>query len=230
MWEAEGLSLELAKSRSVCFGLPVFDKVHPKHVASLVETAVVLTQLGITCGHSQAVGQPHHRARNGIVTAFLASPFTDLIFIDADMSWNPWDVVRLLASPHEVVAGVGRKRAVRDDNDPKSWCFEILEDEAPVRAGAISVAHVGTGFMRISRSALGLLAAARPEYLRDVKDRKPYWRFFFWDDDGVTEHGEDVTFCREYRKVGGSIWADLGITLNHYGDCTYSGSVLSLFE
>jgi hypothetical protein len=39
---------------------------------------------------------------------------------------------------------------------------------------------------------------------------------------------EDCGFCRAWRSIGGTIWADLSIRLTHYGWHGYPGDPMSL--
>jgi hypothetical protein len=39
---------------------------------------------------------------------------------------------------------------------------------------------------------------------------------------------EDFTFCKRWRAMGGKIWADLTITLNHIGYFTFRGDATQL--
>ncbi len=230
-WKEDDILIDRALQKSVMFGLPVYDKPNHQREAALMETCVLLTQLGIHCGHIYAHGQPIHQARNGIANAFIRSNFTDLIFIDADMSFNPWDIVRLLSSKHELVAGVGRKRKDVSLKDASSWCFSPIKNSSLV-GGAFNASHVGTGFMKISRSVFEKIISKNQELFRySNKDTgEGYYKLFAWGDDGELESGEDMNFCRLWRSVGGSVMIDPEITLHHYGQEKYSGCIGHLLE
>ncbi len=104
--------MERAKSRSVMILTPVARDPVVEYTASLASTLMTLNQLGIKCGFQFVIGGSIvHRARNELLAHFMASDFTDCLFIDDDMEWSPNDVVRLLASDKPVIGGVGRKRA-----------------------------------------------------------------------------------------------------------------------
>merc|ERR1712039_745555 len=51
-----------------------------------------------------------------------------------------------------------------------------------------------------------------------------WWQFF---DTMVSEDGEflteDIAFCRRWRGIGGTIWADLGATMTHVGRHAFRG-------
>lgn len=233
MWKAQGLSLDLARSRTVMLGFPVYERPSPQHEASAMDTAYLLAQLGIQCAHVHAIGKPIHEARNSIADAFLRSGMSDLVMIDSDMSWKAWDVVRLLATRHAVVAGVGRKRNDLSDNDPEAWCFNpISPTDIPCdQAGMAEVAQVGTGFMKINVRVFERLRDAHPEWRRrkNAEGTDHYTAFFRWTSDGEDEISEDIQFCRDYRALGGKIHIDPTIELGHYGTRNYKGRVSVLF-
>jgi hypothetical protein len=234
MWAAHGWSLDLARSRSVLLGFPVYERPCPQHEAAAMDTACLLAQLGIKCGHVHVIGRPIHQARNGIANAFLESGFTDLFMIDADMSWSAWDVVKFLAVPHPLIAAVGRKRNERADDDPDAWCFSPIPElggQMPVdQYGMCEVEQVGTGFMRIHRSVLEHMQDAHPEWSRrkDRDGEKYYTRFFAWTDDGEDEISEDIGFCRAWRTMGGQVFIDPSITLRHFGPQEFRGCVSTI--
>lgn len=233
MWETHGLSLEDAKQRKVLFGLPVYDKVSPQREAALLDTVCVLSQLGITCGHAYAVGQPIHIARNNIADAFIRSQFTDLLFIDGDMSFSPWDVVKMLAAPHPLLAGVGRKRTETADDQNEAWCFGVEQENLSIdRHGMVEVAQVGTGFMRIRKEVFRDIAENMPGLLRyrDSDKTKEYLNFFEWTQYDDQDIGEDFTFCRRYTEVGGKVFIDPSITLSHFGPKEWRASVMSVLS
>ena len=41
---------------------------------------------------------------------------------------------------------------------------------------------------------------------------------------------EDYTFCRRWQKIGGNIWLDPDIKLNHVGQYVFSGNTKTLFK
>ena len=224
-WATEGLSLELAQTRTVAFGLPIYERPHPAREAALANVSVLLTRLGIQTAVIPAIRMPIHQARNGIVRAFMETGFSDLLFWDSTIvPGDVWDIVRLLASPHHIVGAAGRKRDAQDLTQSDSWCFSPItgwSSSAKMDKGAFPVAHVGTGMLRINRSVFEQLSDVHPEW-----QRNGHVRYFRWGDDGKDEIGEDVQFCRDWRAIGGKIYVDPSIAIHHYGDAAYSGRLM----
>ncbi len=230
--------LERARSRSVFMATPIARQPARHYATSLARTFSHLLLVGIqgyiqnVCGSSNVP-----RARNELVAEFLAGDYTDLLFIDDDMGWEPNDVVRLLASDKQVIGGVGAKKCRLPDSDPRKWCMRMDKGRPFVQdeMGAIQVDGIGTGFLKIERGVFEALAAAHPEWKRrgfaEMPDgaRRRYHAFFRFEDD-FEEMGEDFLFCREWARLGGTIWADPAIRLVHVGEAEYGGDVGAIFE
>ncbi len=228
-WETIGLSIDRARQRSVLLAFPVYDRPHHRHECAAMSTVALLTRLGIRHGFVHVQGQPTHTARNLLAKAFRDSDFTDMLFIDADMAWRPWDVVRLLAQRHPLIGGVGRKRNDRPDTDGRAWCFTAL-DHRPARdaAGCFEVRHIGTGFLLINRLVFDAIEQhGTPDRVGDA-DGVPYVRFFAWSCRDGAEIGEDYGFCDAYRGIGGRVMADPSIELSHFGATEHRARLITV--
>lgn len=129
------------------------------------------------------------RARNHFAAVVLADPsITHLLFIDADIKWEPEDIVRLLSRDKLLVgAAVAKKRyqweklrspavkaIVMDDKisdvEFKEKIKANLVDYAinlgssrEVKEGLLAVEHIGTSFMLIAREVLEKMSSTFPE-------------------------------------------------------------------
>lgn len=129
------------------------------------------------------------RARNYCVDEFIRSGMTHMMFIDADIGFNPDDVITLLAlqsedSQYDVIAGPYPKKCISwekivhavnsgvADQDPTvlqnfvgDYVFNLAEGLTSFNLGEpVPVLETGTGFMMIRRSTFDKYAAAYPEY------------------------------------------------------------------
>jgi hypothetical protein len=117
-------------------------------------------------------------ARNELVGRFLdQANATHLMFIDADVGFEPDQVFRLLDFGGDVVAGVyPRKlidwdrveRAVKRGRPPESAALDYFVgwwDHGPqdIGDGFVKVHFVGAGFLMIRRQVVMRLADAHPE-------------------------------------------------------------------
>lgn len=115
--------------------------------------------------------------------------------------------------------------------------FKFLDRDTKtvsVKEGLIEVHDAGTGFMMIKREALLKMIEKYPElkYNNDVqmsnadqlKDK--FYALFDTMIDPVDKRylSEDYTFCRRWQDMGGEIWLDPSISLNHYGSFCFQGN------
>lgn len=230
--------LARARAKSVFICTPIARHPVRQYTVALARTLVHLSALGIRGYVQTVVGNSNlPRARNELVAAFLASDYTDLLFIDDDMGWEPEDVVRLLASDKPMIGGAGSKKRLLPDNHLDKWCFradprrDLVQDDL----GAIRVDGIGTGFVKIERDVFERLIAAHPDWKRrgwasmPEKARAQYYGFFKFSQD-FDEMGEDFDFCRSWCAIGGDVWLDPTIRLVHVGEYEFTGDLTALFS
>ena len=235
--EDQEARLKRAQTRSVFIATPIARHPVRQYSRALLQTASLMTQLNIRCWIQNVCGGSNlPRGRNELVAHFLASDYTDLLFIDDDIGWTASDVVRLLASDKDVIGGVYAKKRHGDDREPGKWTMVSLPEFNQDSMGAIEVEGLGTGFLKISRSVFERMIAAHPDWKRNgppsmsEEVRRGYYHFFRFDPNDPDETGEDIGFCRDYRKIGGQVWADPAIRLSHVGECEFCGDWTAMLE
>ncbi len=193
------------------------------------------------------------RARASLIAQFLDDPAaTHLLFIDADIGFEPEQVVRLIECGADMCAAIypiklidwDKVRSTIETARPNPaaaalrYVFEVDDGNAvSERAGFVKVRYAGTGFLMIRRAALEKMCARYPQlqYKRDhsldaatASDN----RFALFEcmiaEDG-TYLSEDFAFCKRWTDIGGEIWADLHSRLNHVGPMTFRGDLSSQF-
>ena len=130
------------------------------------------------------------RARNYLVDEFMRSHYTHLMFIDADIGFDPQDVLSLAAiadpvSDKEIVCGAYPKKTIAwekikravdkgaADENPQAlenYVGDFVFNPAPgvseIRINEpVEVLEGGTGFMMIQKSAFEKFGNAHPELL-----------------------------------------------------------------
>jgi hypothetical protein len=168
--------------------------------------------------------------RNQFVSDFLASDCTDLVMIDDDLSWQDGTFLRLLNHPCDVVGGVYPKR-----EDP--LCYPIRRLPGGLfdhTTGLMEVELLPTGFLRMTRTCLEAMVAHYPE-LAYSDDQVPggVAHALFWVDlaDNMPEGkpglktvvGEDFSFCRKWRAMGGAVYCDTLLRFRHWGMKAFEG-------
>jgi hypothetical protein len=183
---------------------------------------------------------------------FLDTEATHLLFIDADIEFKPQDVVRLLLHDKPVVCGSYPLKNVDLSNlvdRPPMTLEEIkrsvskyvinLETEdrnnisktnAPVKVatedGLVAIQDAGTGFMLIKREVIEKIIEAHPEIKYTHEEDQSTWHAVFdciIDPEENRYLSEDYTFCRRWQKLGGKVWLDTEVILNHVGSYKFDG-------
>lgn len=195
------------------------------------------------------------RARNTVVTQFLDDPqATHLLFIDADIGFEPDAVFRLLAFDAEIVGGVYPTKKIDwarvqtmassgvDKLESASLAYVIEyadRHRIGVRDGFTPVRYAGTGFLLIHRSALLTLIERHPELKFERQHESPdpgagsphrYALFDCMIDPATKTYlSEDFSFCKRWTDSGGEIWVDLTSKLTHVGPMAFQGDVATQF-
>jgi len=162
------------------------------------------------------------RARNTLTAKFLhTKESTHLMFIDADIGWEPWHLLVLLDSQKDVIGGLYPMKSL-----PVKWCVNGIPGMEPV-GHLTEVSKTGTGFMLIKREVFDKLNAhpAVRNFANDIgmpAELDPYMKTYF--DTAVREgryYSEDWTFCENWRDLGGQIFVDNRVLLKHTGTYTF---------
>lgn len=181
------------------------------------------------------------RARNNIADIFMNSDCSHLLFIDADISFNPLDVVKLLKHDLDVVCG-GYPAKLIDWNSvhqaarmgagphdlaqyASPYIYNRINND-PQQGDLIEVKESGTGFMMIKKRVFEDLSNHVATYSSNQFDNagkinKEYFSTMI--DDGILI-SEDYFFCRKWRSIGGRVFVDRTIKLNHVGSYVFQSS------
>jgi glycosyltransferase involved in cell wall biosynthesis len=212
--------------KKLMIGLPAYDyKVTVSMAVSLMKLSQMVLQHGIDIQVNSICGcSVVSRARNVIAKQFLESDCDHLMFIDADMTFDPESVIRLMAWNQErgIVAGayVARKEAktyilsIDGGNGINGTHGKITMDED----GLVRAYRVATGFMMIQKQVFTKLAEQHPEW-KHMDTNSPQMLYSFFDflvtPEGMI--GEDFLFCDRAREAGFEVWIDPTIKLGHMG-------------
>ncbi len=169
-------------------------------------------------------------ARNDCVKHFLDGTYTKMLFIDADIGFEPNDFWRLLRRDEDIafapyitknISGPANSKFVLKFKDPDN---KVVQSD-----GFIEALSGPTGFMMIDRKVFAKLDEAYPnsatrmtqikngEVVEDL-NYPSYFDCITHETEGAL--GEDISFCKKWEDMGGTMWADTEAALTHYG--TYS--------
>jgi choline kinase len=193
---------------------------------SLIYTCQMLTSMNIEFEVKFINNQIVTRARNMLTYLFMSNDtFTHMIFIDADITWSPMDIIKLIQHDLECVIGIYPNKRYIWVNDKLTLnpSSVIIENEIPNDKKLIKVKHAATGFMMLKKSAFERIKHEVDTFvLPGSKNEKITLHNYF--DCNVVDHDyltEDYYFSHLFNKNGGTIFADTSINLLHTGTHVY---------
>jgi len=205
----------VATGQKVLLATVAYESPDASYTFSIQRSRQALAEAGIASGYMLLSGNCHvDDSRNKIVQEFLLSDCTDLVFLDADVSWKPETLVELCKFTVAVVGGVYPFR--RDDagsraNMPVRMIPGVIEPES----GLLEVEGLPAGFLRIRRFALESMAE-KAESFKSPKDRRsPVPLIFERTLEDGNRYGGDIAFCRKWRALGGKVHAAYDLRLGH---------------
>lgn len=148
--------------------------------------------------------------------------FDCMIFIDADMEWNPQWIIDLVTTEEDVVGGTARKKT--DDNEVyvvKTTNLDLEEN------GLIKVSGLGTGFVKLSNKAVQALWDIAPEYSNDGREGRMVCNVEIIDGE---LYSEDTAIFNTLSSLGFEIWLNPKMTCNHIGTKKFQGNFESYRE
>lgn len=201
------------RRRRIAITTPAARYIEADFTASLLRT-VAAAPASVSWLH--VVGHANlPRARNVLVAQALKLGFDDIVFIDADIGWEPEAFTKLFDVPEEVsiVAGAPQRR----QSDDLSFCAAI-PPKTRVESDLVS-GFAATAFLRVKAHVFRELAP----YVEAFDYRGMECRAFFNYElaknpvsDTVGFVGEDYYFSTLARKHGIAVWIDPTIALRHW--------------
>lgn len=216
-----------------------------------MQSVISLMQFAGGAGFDAALALLGHdslitRSRNTLVAQFLRTPATHILFIDADMGFEPEQVRGMLAFGEEFVAGIyplkvidwsepATRRATAGESAetaPFHYVGALCSGDTLERRGRFATGiYCGGGFMLLERSAILRMIAAYPEtryrsaHAYSNAEGETAFALFecMIDKDTHAYVSEDFGFCQKWRDIGGKIWLDTEGRLTHAGAYSFRG-------
>ena len=156
--------------------------------------------------------------------------YSHMLFVDADMGWNPADVAYFLLLNRDFLAAVGPKKKF-----PIEFAWNMNGDEGkPVplihelETNVAQAPFVGGAFLMISRHCADKLTDAYPELQFYSPDGTIEWAIFDPIIIGDKRRlSEDFTLCWRWRNIGGKVEVKMDVELTHTGAHTFRGNLYS---
>ena len=164
------------------------------------------------------------RGRNALVARAMHNPrATHLMFLDADIGFDPEYILMLLQADVEVIGGGYPKKSL-----PIDYVINPITDGEADDAKA-EVERIGTGFLLLKREVFSRMAEAMPElkYTDDcgLDPSINQYLYAFFECGLFGEKvfmSEDWLFCNRWRDLGGRIFISKRFALTHVGSYAFS--------
>lgn len=224
-----------------CFG----GNCHSAFTIGCIQLSVLAGKVGLPLDFMHIFNESLvQRARNRLVSNFLKTNATHLMFIDADLGFNAVDVLHLLdlcSVDRPIVGGSYSKKSIQWHRVVSAVKKGI--EAPPVLAAAgvdacISFKHAGqtevdlqaplevhdlpTGFMMIHRSVFEKMQVAFPNirYVEDQPGKAGEELHAFFDcyiDENGRYLSEDYGFVRRWQSLGGTVFLCPWVRTQHFG-------------
>jgi len=256
-WPAMRIDLApIRENRSLMIAMPAYGgNVHVNTALSLWGLETLLMQAGIQHNHIVTYNDPYVSfARNRLTALFLQSDYTDMLFVDADVEFNPADALGLLHFDKDIIGGTYPRKEI-DWEAVKRIAQEnpgIEPENLGVAAGVFTTGSVcdtmhpfvptkttelATGFMCIKRSALERIEPFCRKYRVGPMDRPKQqsaeviirgdWITDFFPSGVIGEQwvGDDFQFCRKATEAGVDLHVCSWMEIAHHGTHRFPGNM-----
>jgi hypothetical protein len=204
------------KTRKVVFATPTISGPFPQYLDALEASIPLIVAAGWDEGATFITGCPYISHARAEMTRKALNAGADVIcYLDHDVSWQPQDLLTLLQTEGDVVAGTYRYK--RDDQEEYMGVILTGDDHRPIvrEDGCIKALWVPAGFLKVTKAAIQRFMRAYPALCYGDPDRYSVDLFnhgahldVWW--------GEDVAFCRNWNDIGGEIWLIPTLHLDHH--------------
>lgn len=201
--------------KRVVFCIPTVTRPYQQCLDSLAASVPLIQAAGWDDGMVNEVGSVYiSRARQTMLRKAQDAQSDVYVFIDHDVSWKPEDLLKLIETEGDVVAGTYRFK-----REPEEYMGALMSNvygRPEVREdGCIKAECVPAGFLKITREGLNKFMMMFPE-LQFIEEGTLTVDLF---NHGVHKHvwyGEDYAFCRNWRERCGDIWVIPDLDITHH--------------
>lgn len=200
--------MESLKGKKLFVATPMYGgHNHGLFMKSCLDLQLLCTQYGVEVRFSFIMNESLiTRARNYLVDQFLDTDFTHLLFIDADVHFQPQDVLDLLVRNMDVAGGPYPKKTINWKNVARAarqhpslppheleavigdYVFNCVQGTSKIQVGQpVEVLEIGTGFMMIRRDVLDKFKQAypdlrfKPDFIGQANFNPNKWIHIFFD-------------------------------------------------
>lgn len=180
------------------------------------------------------------RGRNEIVHTFMNSKFDYLLFIDGDHRFDAVAILRMIEEDEDIICGIAPRKninwqSVKESsyldasvNDLKFFTGEfvvnVLEGVEVFHNKKFEIKNGGTGLMLIKKNVFEKLKVKMNTYKSDYGPHSvvEYFKTSVLDGKLLSE---DYELCKDWRELGGKVYAAPYTLMTHIGTYEYAGSL-----
>lgn len=202
------------KKVTIC--VPSMTKPYQVCLDSIKASAPLLDEAGWEHSMVSEIGCPYiSHARSQMLRKALNAGSDVIVFIDHDLSWKPKDLLTLIETEGDVVAGTYRYK--REPEEYMGKCLDIGGRPILRPDGAISMFCVPAGFLKITKESMNAFIQGYPELC--YGDRfAPGIDLFNHGAHNHVWYGEDYAFCRRWLALKQPIWCVPDLDISHHRD------------
>jgi len=192
------------------------------------------------------------QGRNLCVSGFIESGMTHMLFVDSDILMNAESIFKMIDRDKDIISipyplktfnwkkafDAMKKGQIKKPSDIHKWTNSYpmrVKDtnDIVVTKGVIEVTHSPTGCMLIKREVFDKMienysdkAIVQKTVINGEYVNRPHmWNFFdcIHDPETKTYLGEDFSFCKLWKDIGGKCYAFIDDPIMHIGEHQYSG-------
>lgn len=209
----------------VIFCVPTYTRPYKVTLDSIEKSLPLIKADGWDESMVSEVGSPYIScARATMLRKALDAGADVVVFIDHDISWEPEDLLTLINTEGDVVAGTYRYK-----REPVEYMGALLpypDGQPQIRQsdGALRAFCAPAGFLKITRKCVNTFIDHFPELCYGEKCNPTVDLFNHGAFEGVW-YGEDYAFCRRWRETGGEVVIVPDLNISHWQDDTeYKGN------
>ena len=218
------------KKPSLYIAMPCYDSVKIQTMVSMCKLVADLTRAGIKVDINTLKSPYVSYARNILTAQFMKSNKDYLLFIDADVEFEPECPLRMVVAQKDIVCTPYRVKT----NDPKVVRYTTTvpdnENVKVLPGGLVELTRGPSGMMLIHRRVFETLQKNRPDLEIQAHQHvdlfpEGFKIFSFWDcvfKDGKWT-GDDIAFCNLATENGFKLYANIESTMVHHGGYGYKG-------
>jgi hypothetical protein len=209
----------------VVFCVPSLQGPTAPFVEALERSLPLIKAVGWEEGAVEERGCPYiSYARAAMLRKALDAKADVIVFLDYDLSWEAQDLLTLIETKGDVVAGTYR---FKKDEEVYMGVWRTDGAARPVIRddGCFLASRIPAGFMKITREGVDRFMTAYPELTFGVRYNPSVDLFNHGVIDGVW-YGEDYAFSKRWVDCGGEIALIPNLNINHHsGSAEFAGNL-----